>query len=526
MRRTMKDLRDDQQGAVMLTGLFLAFFLVGALWYLIGIGDAIVFRNRMQEAADSAAFSTAALHAKGMNFISVCNIMMLIMCAVHIILGVIQDATIAACLLTGVGCLSVRPAMLAYHNTSRLMKIGISATSYLSSVTAIAVPFAATVRSYRLGGEYGNQGRVGNLTVIAIGPSTIPYAVGGIGLIGIPGLPPAPAPLGLPVRGEKYNELCKRVGDRMVGTVFSVIPGDLSEFAADIIGEVAGSFFRFRYCNDMMTTAQATVSDVQNKFGRVETRVQAAEENERQRQNQGRPPAEQTPAPERPTRIDSTSSGGTRRPGGIGGQGWMPWFDPGFDRGWGDEGFLVTTNSAQNGTLAYQIWALTWGPSYLDTSERRVSIAGSIGRGGTPAVRDSEKGPEGFGYFAQAEFYYDCSRRWRDDTCDGGLTDYNTSFGISWRARLRRLDAPSMGTLLRQYATRGSRTELGDRITDGLRNIGRVDRIFESSTLGAVAIDTISSVITDHVVMRAQREGYDWWQRNYGSDPGIPEASH
>ena len=63
-------LLEDQRGAVMLTGLFMACFLIGALWFVIGIGDAIVFRDKMQEAADSGAFSSAALHAKGMNFIS------------------------------------------------------------------------------------------------------------------------------------------------------------------------------------------------------------------------------------------------------------------------------------------------------------------------------------------------------------------------------------------------------------------------------------------------------------------------
>ncbi len=41
--------------------------MVGILWYLAGIGDAIVFRERMQEAADATAFSAAVLHARGMN---------------------------------------------------------------------------------------------------------------------------------------------------------------------------------------------------------------------------------------------------------------------------------------------------------------------------------------------------------------------------------------------------------------------------------------------------------------------------
>src|SRR5512146_1416430 len=99
-------LREDTRGAVMLTGVFMAFVLVGALWYVIGVGDAIIFRDRMQEAADHAVFSSAALHAKGMNFISAINIVMLILVIIHIIFGLIQDATILVCLAAGIGCLS------------------------------------------------------------------------------------------------------------------------------------------------------------------------------------------------------------------------------------------------------------------------------------------------------------------------------------------------------------------------------------------------------------------------------------
>ena len=52
MPQPLAALRDDTRGAVMMTGVFLAAVLIGALWFVIGIGDAIIFRDRMQEAAD------------------------------------------------------------------------------------------------------------------------------------------------------------------------------------------------------------------------------------------------------------------------------------------------------------------------------------------------------------------------------------------------------------------------------------------------------------------------------------------
>ena len=100
--RRLSELKDDNRGAIMMTGLFMSCFLIGALWFVIGIGDTIVFRDRMQEAADMGAFSSAALHAKGLNFISLCNLVMLAAVTIHIILGIINDIALAVCIAFGI----------------------------------------------------------------------------------------------------------------------------------------------------------------------------------------------------------------------------------------------------------------------------------------------------------------------------------------------------------------------------------------------------------------------------------------
>jgi ferredoxin len=40
-----KRLAHDNKGAVMMTGLFMSFFLVGSLWFVMGVGDAAIFRS-------------------------------------------------------------------------------------------------------------------------------------------------------------------------------------------------------------------------------------------------------------------------------------------------------------------------------------------------------------------------------------------------------------------------------------------------------------------------------------------------
>ena len=98
-RESLKELHENKKGAVMLTGLCMSCFLIGSLWFVIGIGDAIVFRDTMQEVSDHAAFTSAVVHARGMNFISACNLILLAMITIHIILGLIHDILLAFCIL-------------------------------------------------------------------------------------------------------------------------------------------------------------------------------------------------------------------------------------------------------------------------------------------------------------------------------------------------------------------------------------------------------------------------------------------
>ena len=66
----------DQDGATMVMGVFIAALLVGMVYYVWGIGDAVMHRERMQDASDTAAFSAAVMHARGMNMIALLNMIM------------------------------------------------------------------------------------------------------------------------------------------------------------------------------------------------------------------------------------------------------------------------------------------------------------------------------------------------------------------------------------------------------------------------------------------------------------------
>jgi hypothetical protein len=93
---------DDERGAVMVLGLFLALGVIAAMWCLIGIGDAIIARDITQEATDSAAFTNAVMHARGMNVITFINMVMLAFVEVYLLLSWLDLIVSSVWLLVGV----------------------------------------------------------------------------------------------------------------------------------------------------------------------------------------------------------------------------------------------------------------------------------------------------------------------------------------------------------------------------------------------------------------------------------------
>ena len=83
-------LHGDRHGAILLIGIFMCCILASLIWYLLGIGQAILWRDRGQEVADTIALTSASCHARGMNFIAFFNLLMLLVTAVFIIFRLID----------------------------------------------------------------------------------------------------------------------------------------------------------------------------------------------------------------------------------------------------------------------------------------------------------------------------------------------------------------------------------------------------------------------------------------------------
>jgi hypothetical protein len=514
-----QSLLEDQRGAVMLTGLFMAFCLIGALWYVIGIGEALIFRDRMQEAADSAAFTAAVMNAKGMNFISVCNIVMLLLVMVYLVFAVIQDATILTCLACGpwcpiccAACPYVLPAIRTNQSVARVVKVGLNVMTALECAAAIGYPWLGTARGSEVGGTYrirenqhSNAGDTSQTaSVWALGMSNIPALGGGWA---------GPVPLGLPVEGKAYNELCVKVAKDAIGILTGWIFGGQGGGAArggfirDALGSVAGALVKGRYCNDLSFAGAAfdgNVRDQRNRLRDVRDEIGSGT-NQTGVRNSQVPPGGQLELPGTGGDPNAAAQIDTEAPfdnptQGASWQGWSPWFDPGFDKGWGDKGYLVPHRSAGNGRQPHQVWAINKNPRYNDDNQKKVSFGAHT----RDRAFDSEtqwQQPPGWGYFAQAEFYYDCEDKWSEPDCN---KDDNAAFGIRWRARLRRVQMVSLASILQQFLF----NSFASRITEAVQGVvsGAIGQfvpggdMFRQTGMGMNVIDGMAGMINSAVV--------------------------
>jgi len=96
--------RDEERGGIMVLGLMLGAFTVAALFYLIDVGYASIWREATQDAADATAFEAAVWEARGMNVIAALNIfiavVMMVLMAWRMVLFSIGLLTVVA----GIAC--------------------------------------------------------------------------------------------------------------------------------------------------------------------------------------------------------------------------------------------------------------------------------------------------------------------------------------------------------------------------------------------------------------------------------------
>jgi hypothetical protein len=437
-----KSLMADQGGAVMVVGLFMALSLIGSLWYIIGIGDAVVFRDRAQEAADAVAFSSATVHARGMNMIAAINLIMfalvslyLIMTIIDIILSVVQNLLIL-CLpipIAGEICAPIEaivtPIHEAYHpiwyGYCIALKFALPGAGLLQSVVGIGAPFGGLVAGINVAGDYDQSG-------LAFSSSMAPGFTGfgggdttsqGSAAAGAAGSTPgskksggglgsATFRIGLPVENEDLKEMC----GHSIQLVMEAIKGLLQGIPG------LGSVLTFKV--KVLGFGLDVWEMIENKLADM---------------------GKETLCPSKYHALGIDIAGGD-------GSAQIPW-----ENGLPGAGSKKMWDPAKNGNDWMQVWGFIINPEFKsansnvgagDHSENKISLASTKGRGGLGVTQPNVPAM----YLAQAEFYFDCKGGWEEDDCNGSNDELSKAlYSIRWRARLRRVRTPDIGGMLGDY---------------------------------------------------------------------------
>lgn len=511
------DLLSDSRGAVLMVGLFMACFLIGSLWFLIGVGEAVVYRDKAQEVADVAVFASATVHARGMNMIAAINLIMLMMvslylicCIVVYIMQLIHIALASVCTIaciasygTGCGCFKavkkfkeatnkvekVRDAVKAINKTA------LPVLSKTQTVIAVLMPHLGQVSNLKMAANYDHLG-------LSMSPSMIP----GVGLSSIlsgssssDGSPilnfaknflGSKSPvnvggknqanttnqgnrLGLPVVHNKMNKLC----DVAAYKISDAAGGALNKVSA--VGEAQE--------NDSDGTVSSVMSTLGGGFGNKLTSMFCNEQG----QSKANWYATMNPIS------------------------WPPWIkkqgnDSSFWKSNGPKGMY---NPAKNGSDWESVWSVVPGKFDADDVPQHIAMGGY-------EFNHNPKAVNNLVYFAQAEFYYDCDNKWNETVCNGEPGTYDRAiYGVKWKARLKRYRAPSISGMLTDFFSEllmGNKT-FQNFLRNKLRNVKFLQDLEKQTTelgknipFGQAGAETIFDWLRGKGGKNNKRDIIDW----------------
>jgi hypothetical protein len=469
-----RTLRGDDRGAIMIIGVFMATALVGCIWYMVGLGEAMIYREQMRAAADATAFSSAVTHALGMNIIVMMNIAMAVVMSIMLALQIVFIIGIVLTVLAVIGLLAdgvtapFIPPLIDFDMTMfRTIQsvqdpvfITIAAINVTAGIEGMMMPWVATMNAKLIPGQYKPARAPDDLMQpfsLSLIPSRIPFLFNwGESKIGsllekkvplLADLKKAGAPAGynpakitsqfsrygLPVTDGTPEVLCQHAAVELVqefeylsplGWAIQMVPGaeaglDLFSFYFGlVIGQFPGIF-----CSGV-----DPVLAVRNQVGAGERQLQWAMAAVRFVPGVGHLMPK--------LREFSRLLRETRR--GLDGRG-KPWTTTMLP--------MATFGMYANGNSFGQIWATIDG----DSSSTLGAITGvNVAASGKGA--DNKTAPGERMDYAEAEFYYECGdgaqpplagARWNpfipsDSNGKWVGCKHNAMWNMFWKARLTR----------------------------------------------------------------------------------------
>jgi hypothetical protein len=440
---TTRDLLRDDRGVIMITGVMFTFLWIGLCWFIFGIGNAIAYRENLQNAADAGAFAAAVYDARGMNILAMINIVMGIALAVLVAAKIIQvvlfgvmsglcQAAVASCADWLVGapicigaiadpecyedCTTVDNVISPLKSLDSAIHDVLEVCHYLEVGIAVGWPWVAAGKSTAAGDYYGKSVPL----VTSFSYSQIPYGadteVSSLtdNLVNFSGSSTTDTGdtetrYGLPVASDKYSNLCTvavidvgSLGGLASGAVPSFFAGLLSNFDEWLCDAGADKNFWSEAIYEPVIGGGDWAFPIVTPVG-IPLTCALVKGNTNELPMSG------------PDIPDSKTT-----------------YSP-----------MKLYDKATMGLDYFGVWSTAIG-SFKDNGVNRIQIAGQQARTGTKVVSkvpyDTPLG------VTRAEFYYDPKT---DETSSSAQTDeitidtsdipmHNVMWNMRWRARLRR----------------------------------------------------------------------------------------
>jgi hypothetical protein len=424
------DLRHEERGAVLIFGLLACVLLVGVLWTVIGAGEMTAFRERAQDAADSAAYSAAVMVSRGMNTIVLFNVLMSLILAVRVALKVLQFALLIAggiLLLAGIftAGATVGPAMSLFAAAGEvqsmlgvvnpIINLGLQGLQLVAGGVQSALPAFASGAATYSGKQYAPI--VKDVFVAA------PYAEDPELLVNPPAL-----------REDQFAGLpCKRAGEAAVDVMFfivgkiipkeffSPIEGALKDAIGGLVGNPASALYFCELGVNIHPPETPGLDDAVTKVKKECLKKLGLPED--------RDKFEDKLSVEERTKYQSCVQATTNS------------VDAAKDLAASAASEAVNGKFGMPPTLNLDRWSngdpgsqiasvITLDTASALRAAKGVAIANFGGGVSSPAPAEADKA------FAQAETYYDCAGHW-DADCNGME---EAMWNFAWRARLVSVD--------------------------------------------------------------------------------------
>jgi hypothetical protein len=410
MSTERSSLREDERGAILVIAVFMSVFLVGCLWYLVGVGDAAIYREKMTDGGDATAFASAVYHARGMNLIAMLNLIMAAALAVLIAFKVALILATAIAVIAAVLC----------PWTAWTCPVATAAGDIAENLQTNIIPRVQNIVDTILKACSGSQVWIARLTpwvgagrAVVAANAYAPSVKGGVA-VSISMIPDG-ARLGLPVQEQPFDQLCGKAASMLGNLAFGWIPG--MSLVSSLLSSLASSDPSF-FCGSSgggISAAQQT-QNIQAQCQQAQTAYNQANQN-----NKGAKPFNMQQCE---TDAAKKMAAGAQNTASVtGGNG---------------ETSKMIFNGAVNGNDYFQVYGLVMGNSaqIRQNADKAVQMP-AWGKASITANPISDALEQAG--FSEAEFYYDAlppKVAWADYQNDA-------MWNMRWRARLRRFRLPT-----------------------------------------------------------------------------------